>query len=183
MVRNRSHRVLQTGPSQEPRQVQWLRRCHGVRCVGPLVHRMRMPPCSLRMQLQAAGACVPPRPAMADNYNKRARVSLTLRLICGYVLRSLLPFLKFILWNITGRLNVELLKAIKYLLLYSCVTAVSAFFLYTRPCQLFFLSGTAVLAFFPVRPCHGFFLYVRVNFFSCTSVSRGVYTHRAVFIF
>ena len=27
---------------------------------------------------------------------KRARVSLTLRLICGYLLRSLLPFLTFI---------------------------------------------------------------------------------------
>ena len=36
-------------------------------------------------------------------YNKRARVSLTLRLICGYFLRSLLPFLTFLLWNITGR--------------------------------------------------------------------------------
>ena len=40
---------------------------------------------------------------------KRARVSLTLRLICGYLLRSLLPFLKFLLWNITGRLNVQLI--------------------------------------------------------------------------
>ena len=40
---------------------------------------------------------------------KRARVSLTLRLICGYLLRSLLPFLTFILWNITGRLNVQLI--------------------------------------------------------------------------
>ena len=29
-------------------------------------------------------------------YNKRARVSLTLRLICGVVLRSLQPFLTFI---------------------------------------------------------------------------------------
>ena len=37
---------------------------------------------------------------------KRARVSLTLRLMCGYFLRSLLPFLTFILWNINGRLNV-----------------------------------------------------------------------------
>ena len=36
--------------------------------------------------------------------HKRARVSLTLRLICVYVLRSLLPFLTFISWNITGRL-------------------------------------------------------------------------------
>ena len=32
-----------------------------------------------------------------------ARVPLTLRLICGYFLRSLLPFLTFLLWNITGR--------------------------------------------------------------------------------
>ena len=55
--------------------------------------------------------------------NKRARVPLTLRLICGYLLRSLLPFLTFILWNITGRLNVQLIYGcrIKYLLLYSCV--------------------------------------------------------------
>ena len=36
------------------------------------------------------------------NY-KRARVSLPLRLICGYFLRSLLSFLTFLLWNITGR--------------------------------------------------------------------------------
>ena len=43
-----------------------------------------------------------------EYYNKRARVSLTLRLICGYLLRSLLPFLAFILWNITGCLNVQL---------------------------------------------------------------------------
>ena len=41
--------------------------------------------------------------------NKRARVSLTLRLICGYLLRSLLTFLTFILLNITGRLNVQLI--------------------------------------------------------------------------
>ena len=74
--------------------------------------------------------------------NKRARVSLTLRLICGYLLRSLLPFLTFILLNITGRLNVPLIQDIKYLLLYSCVTAVSAFFVYT-----------AVSTFLPVRPC------------------------------
>ena len=32
----------------------------------------------------------------------RARVSLTLRLICGYLLRSLLPFLTFLLWNNGG---------------------------------------------------------------------------------
>ena len=45
-------------------------------------------------------------PTRRRNYynilNKRARVSLTLRLICGYLLRSLLPFLTFLLWNITG---------------------------------------------------------------------------------
>ena len=33
------------------------------------------------------------RGSLASNGPKRARVSLTLRLICGYLLRSLLPFL------------------------------------------------------------------------------------------
>ena len=57
---------------------------------------------------------------------------------------------------------------------HSVCTAVSAFFLCTRPCQLFcrygrasFFSCTAVARFFPVRP---FIL------FSCTAVSR-VCTH------
>ena len=40
------------------------------------------------------------------SFKRATRVSLTLRLICGYLLRSLLPFLTFLLWNITGRLNV-----------------------------------------------------------------------------
>ena len=53
----------------------------------------------------------------------------------------------------TGRLNVQLIKDIKYLLLYSCVTVVSAFFLCTRLCQLFFR-------------------YDRASFFPCTAVSR-----------
>ena len=44
---------------------------------------------------------------MGHDPQQRARVSLTLRLICGYFLRSLLPFLTFILWNITGHLNVN----------------------------------------------------------------------------
>ena len=95
-------------------------------------------------------------PVLRSKY-KRARVSLTLRLICGYFLRSLLPFLTFILWNITGLLNIQLIKATKYLLLYSCVTAVSAF-----PCVhghvSIFRYGRAIIASFPVRPGHGFFL-------------------------
>ena len=44
-------------------------------------------------------------------------------------------------------------------------------------------SGTAVLAFFRVRPCHGFFMHVpwhvRVTFFPYVRVT-GVYTHIAV---
>ena len=43
-------------------------------------------------------------------------MSLTLRLICGYLLRSLLPFLTFILWNITGRLNVHIITLGYYIL-------------------------------------------------------------------
>ena len=63
---------------------------------------------------------------------------------------------------------------------HSVCTAVSAFFLCTRPCQLF--SCRAVKAYFPVRPCQLFFLYLgtlptycRVTFFSCTTASSSVY--------
>ena len=55
-----------------------------------------------------------------------------------------------------------------------CHGRVSIFPVYTAVSTFF--SGTPVLAFFPVRPCHGFFLYVRVTFFSCTAVSQ-VCTH------
>ena len=46
--------------------------------------------------LQRTGCCAGLRPRRRSDFNnmyKRARVSLTLRLICGYLLRSLQPFL------------------------------------------------------------------------------------------
>ena len=69
-----------------------------------------------------------------------------------------------------------------------------------RPCQHFlcvhghvhfscvhgragFFPGTAVLAFFPVRPCHGFSLYGRVTFFHVRPCHRCAHKHsRPVFI-
>ena len=95
--------------------------------------------------------------------------------------------LTFILWNITGRLNIQLIETVKYVRLPSwqvfvtvqlCHGRVSIFPLYTAVSTL---RGTAVLAFF---------LYGRVTVFSCTSVPcnlfflygrvTGVYTHRTV---
>ena len=57
-----------------------------------------------------------------------------------------------------------------------CHGRVSIFLVYTAVSTF---SGTAVLAFFPVRPCHGFSLYGRVTFFMYGRVT-GVYTHTAV---
>ena len=89
---------------------------------------------------------------------KRARVSLTLRLICGYLVRSLLPFLTCIYETL---LDVEMYNLYR-ICVQLCHGRVSIF-LCTRPYQLFcrygrasFFPCTAVPRFFPVRPCNLF---------------------------